>query len=281
MSRSEDPGRHSQPGDRAVTVGGGRVHFHEWGQGPTVLLLHGNPDSGRMWEAVARDLAADYRCVAPDLPGFGKSELPRDFSPSLQAMARFVEAFRAAANLGAPVDIVMHDFGGPFGLAWAIENPDKVRRMVVIDTVFFSDYRWHGWARIWRTPVLGELAMALMNRVGFAMELKRGSGRRLDPEHIRQTWSLVTPTTKRLVLRLYRASDPANFAGWEDKLLALAQKRPTLAIWGDRDPYIAPRYAERFGARKVVHLPDVGHWPPVEAPRETAAHIRSFFAEHR
>jgi pimeloyl-ACP methyl ester carboxylesterase len=84
---------------------------------------------------------------------------------------------------------------------------------------------------------------------------------------------------KKEVLRLYRASDPANFKDWEQKFLALTAAKPTLVIWGDKDPYISPRFAERFGARKVVHLPDVGHWPPIEAPAECADAILEFLSK--
>ena len=118
--------------------------------------------------------------------------------------------------------------------------------------------------------------MALMNRVVFGHELRRGSGRPLGREHIDRTWALVSPRMKNEVLQLYRATSPAAFVGWEDRLRALTAEKPTLVIWGDRDPYIPSRYAERFGAAEVVHLPEVGHWPPVEAPQETARLIARF-----
>jgi pimeloyl-ACP methyl ester carboxylesterase len=263
---------------RKVRVGAADINITEWGHGPPVLLLHGNPDSGVMWEAIASRLA-QYRCIAPDLPGFGHSEVPAGFQPTLDGMAQFVDQFLRAAGIARPLDLIAHDFGGPFAFAWAIKHSDAVRRLVAIDTVFFSDYRWHFWAHIWRTPVIGELSMAVMNRPMFAQELRRGSGRRMTEEHIDETWALITPRMKKEVLRLYRASDPANFRGWEHDFLALTAAKPTLVIWGDKDPYVASRYAERFGAQRVVHLADVGHWPPVEAPAECTDAILQFFAK--
>jgi len=105
------------------------------------------------------------------------------------------------------------------------------------EAVFFSDYRWHFWAA---------------------------------------TWALLSPRMKREVLRLYRARDPDSFKGWEGDFLALSARKPTLVIRGDRDRFISKRFAERFNARRVVHLPDVGHWPPVEAPAECAEAILQF-----
>jgi pimeloyl-ACP methyl ester carboxylesterase len=222
---------------RVVNIGGAPIHLAEWGSGPPVLLHHGNPDRGAMWEGIAERLAPNFHCFAPDLPGFGRSELPNNYERSLDGLARFVEAFRAAAGIRLPVDLIAHDFGGPFAFAWAARNPHAVRRMVAINTVFFSDYRWHFWARVWRTPGLGELSMALMNRLMFARELNRGSGRPLPREHIDRTWALVTGPMKKEVLQLYRATDPDAFVGWEDQLLVLTAEKPTLVIWGDRDPY--------------------------------------------
>jgi haloalkane dehalogenase len=151
--------------------------------------------------------------------------------------------------------------------------------MVAINTNFFSDYRWHFWARVWRTPILGELSMALMNRLMFAQELKRGSNGHIQESHVDRTWVLITPRMKREVLRLYRSTNPEALRGWEEKLLALTAIKPTLVIWGDKDQYISRDYAERFKAKKVVHLPQVGHWPPVEVPEETAQHIGKFLSD--
>ena len=86
--------------------------------------------------------------------------------------------------------------------------------MVAVNTLFFSDYRWHFWARVWRTPILGELSMLGMNRPMFAQELRRGS-KGISDAHIDRTWALMTPRMKKEVLRLYRATDPANFQPWE------------------------------------------------------------------
>jgi pimeloyl-ACP methyl ester carboxylesterase len=96
---------------------------------------------------------------------------------------------------------------------------------------------------------------------------------------IDRTWALMTPRTKKEVLRLYRGVAPANFKSWEDGFLALIRAKPTLVIWGDKDPYIPSRFAERFKAQKVVHLAQAGHWAPVEAPAECAGAILQFFSE--
>jgi pimeloyl-ACP methyl ester carboxylesterase len=83
---------------------------------------------------------------------------------------------------------------------------------------------------------------------------------------------------KKMIVRLYRASTPQLFAGWEDELLALTARVPTCVLWGDCDPYIPSRFAERFGTKQVHHFPDCGHWLPAEASNEVATHLLKFFA---
>ncbi len=260
-----------------VQVGGAEIHVLEKGAGPPVLFLHGNPDSGDMWSGVIDRLSDRFRCIAPDLPGFGRSGVPANFETSLDGLARFVGEFVSAYGLEGPIDLVMHDLGGPFGLPWAIRNPERVRHMVLTNTIFFSDYRWHPWARVWRTPVLGEISVALMNWPLFVREMRRGSPG-LSDAHLRETYRLVTPKMKRMVLRLYRALDPAVYASWEQDLLALTARVPTCVLWGDRDPYVASRFAERYGAREVHHYERFGHWLAVEAPEEVGSRLRAFLA---
>ncbi len=149
----------------------------------------------------------------------------------------------------------------------------------MINSVFHADYKGHLWARIWRAPLLGELAMALLPRRGFARALRRGSPG-LDPAYICHTYALFTPAVRREVLRLYRAVDPKELAagGWEDGLLRLTARAPSCVLWGDRDPYIPAAYAERFGAREVHHFPEHGHWLPAEAAAEVAEHLARFLS---
>ena len=235
------------------------------GEGPTVLLLHGNPDTRALWDPVVDRCHAHRRCVAPDLPGFGEAPVPDGFDFSLDAMAGWVDDIVNGLDPDKQVTLAVHDFGGIYGLAWAVRHPHRVRAMLITNTLFFSDYRWHRWARIWRTPGLGELSMRFMNYRLFRRELRRGS-RRLDDTHIEAMYAHRSATMDRTVLAMYRATRPRNFAGWEEKMVALGNSVPTRVVWGRQDPYIPHRYAMRFGTRDVRVLDGVGHWMPAEAP---------------
>jgi len=260
-----------------ISVQGTRIFVQEEGTGTPTLFLHGNPDSSILWRGIIEKMKSGHRCLAPDLPGFGHSAVPDGFRFSLSEMADFIDELVAALAISKPLNLVVHDFGGPYGLAWAVTNPEKVRRIAAINTSFFSDYKWHAWARVWRTPVLGELSMMSTTWPAFHSMMKKNAPG-LSEDHVRETYSLFTPKTRKMVLQLYRAVDPQRFETWAEQYMKLAATVPVCVLWGDRDPYISSSYAERFGAQRVWHFKEYGHWLPAEAPNEVALHLTEFFA---
>jgi len=255
-----------------------RYHLMAQGSGPPILFLHGNPDSSELWRDVIGRMNDRFRCLAPDLPGFGRSPTDPDFEGSLAAMARWVATVLDDIAPGRAVHLAAHDFGAIFGMAWAITHPDRVRRIAVGGFPFFPDYRWHFWGRVWRTPILGELSLLAMNRWLFSREM-RGGGPKLDDAHIDAAYRLLSPRTKRMILRLYRATDPGHFAAWQPGLKSLLAEKPTLILWGEKDPFVPVDYAERFEGAKVVRFPDCGHWFPAEEPGDVARLLHEFFAD--
>lgn len=261
-------------------IQGAKIHFSDTGAGTPVLFLHGIPDCGAVWEQVASLIHSSHRCIIPDLPGFGQSAVPHGFKVTLGDMARFIDAFLSAAGIDEPVDLVVHDIGGPYGLAWAVSHPEKVRSIVIMNTVFQREYRWHRYGRICRTPVLGELLQLLTTQSGLARALRSNSGT-LKPgrAYIADVYRAFSRPVRKMVLQLYRGLDPASFGGWDDQLRRLTARVPSLVLWGDRDNYIPGRFAERFGAQTVWHFPDCGHWPMVEIPQVVAANLMRHFRD--
>jgi len=131
-----------------------------------VLCVHGYPETSYMWRHVLPACAAaGWRAFAPDLPGFGDSPVapPHTWQRAVEA----IEAFRTDLGL-APVVLVAHDWGGLIGLRWACDHPEAVRALVISDTGFFADGRWHGLAKEMQTEGKGEELMANMSREGLA-----------------------------------------------------------------------------------------------------------------
>ncbi len=263
-----------------VEIQGANIYYADSGKGVPTLFLHGIPDSGSVWDDVTQKVRSSVRCIVPDLPGFGQSNVPAGFKVSLENMADFVDAFLTAAGIVEPVNLVVHDIGGPFGLAWAVRHPEKVRSIAIMNTVFQSEYRWHRYGRICRMPILGELLQLLTTQSGLARSLRANSGStKPSREHIRATYRSFSGSVRRMVLRLYRGLDPRVFETWDKCLRALAADVPTLVLWGDRDTYIASKYADRFGAATVKHIPQAGHWLMVECPDVVSRNLLTHFSQ--
>ena len=205
-----------------MTIQGVQVHWIDEGAGPPVLFVHGNPESGEMWRGVIRRLKGRTGAWLPTCPASAAPSRPNTSTARWRTWpasrtSRWTRSARA--NRCTWWCTISAD-----RTAWL--GPCAVRT----NTVFFADYRWHAWARVWRTRVLGELSMALVSRPGLAWEMRRGS-RKLTDEHIRETSALLTPSMKRMVLWLYRATNPESFAGWQEGLLGLTARIPTCVLW--------------------------------------------------
>jgi pimeloyl-ACP methyl ester carboxylesterase len=258
---------------RTLDVIGVKTPIFEAGPGdaPAVVFLHGNPDTHAVWSAVVSRLASTHRCIAPDMPDFGASIAPADFDVSLTGLSRFVDALFDALDLPR-VHLVCHDVGATYGLAFASEHADRLASLTILNASFFTDYRWHFWARMWRLPVIGEIVMLAGNEALFVRETKKGSPGITDAM-AREAYRAFHPRARKMVLRVYRWLDPARLAGWDQKLLAATAHTPKQVLWGDSDPYIPDRrIADRFGV-VAVHHPDAGHWLMIDRPDDVAARI--------
>lgn len=264
----------------SLVIQGVHVYLTDYGSGAPILFLHGAPDSAEMWSGVIEHLKDHYHCFAPDLPGFGRSTAPADFACSLENMACFLDEFIESAVIPTPLTLVVADFGATYGLSWAVEHPHKVQRLAIVGgSNFSSRYRWHGTARLLRTPLLGEAVMATMSLPAYE-KMMRHNAPFVNAEYVRESYalSLAKPETRRMMLKLYRSVNPKDFVEREDRLHTLTAHVPTLVLWGDRDPFIGAEYAEQFGHAHVEHFPQNGHWLAVESPEIVAQRLATYFA---
>jgi pimeloyl-ACP methyl ester carboxylesterase len=253
------------PFTRSETVEG--VHVAEAGSGPPIVLLHGNPDTHEVWGSTIARLGA-FRCIAPDLPGFGESA--PGAGHTLEDQSAWVAQLVDRLKLDR-FHLVCHDIGGVYGCAFATEHGGRLQSLTISNTIFSPDYTWHFWARVWRTRWLGELSQKLLNRPLFVRELRRGSPR-MPRAYAEQAYTKLTPTTATEVLRWYRAMDPEVWRGWNERLREVTARVPTQVLWGDLDPFIGKAQADRFGG-EVHHFEDCGHWAMLEEPERFAAQI--------
>lgn len=245
----------------------------------TLLCLHGWPESSRMWDPVlAAAAGAGWRALAPDLPGYGGS--PVDRPATWTRMVDAVERFRAALEL-EPVALCVHDWGGLIGLRWACDHPDAVRALVISDTGFFHDGKWHGLAQVMRTPLEGEKVADGMTHDGLAGALRAVSSGMSD-KAIAEYWrAFATPDSRAAQLELYRSGEFSELEPYQGKLAALGV--PTLLLWGADDPFAPVAGAHRL-AREIPHarldvVDGAGHFVYDDEPERTSAALAAFLGE--
>lgn len=245
--------------------------------GDPVLLVHGFPESSRMWVPLMGALSeAGRRCVAPDLYCLGASTDPgpATFERNLEALG----ALHAELDLGR-VALVVHDWGGFVGLAWACEHPELVSALVISNTGFFSDGRWHGMAEAMRGEQ-GEELIGGLNRDGFAA-LLRGGGEAFSEEDIDAYWRpFAAGRGREATLEFYRSMDFSKLAPYEGGLGALGA--PTLLLWGAEDKFApvggAHRFAKQIPDAKLVALEGAGHFVYDQERGATTAEVVAFLA---
>jgi pimeloyl-ACP methyl ester carboxylesterase/2-polyprenyl-6-methoxyphenol hydroxylase-like FAD-dependent oxidoreductase len=232
-----------------------------------VVFVHGVPGAGADFEPLVAAAGQLGRAVAWDAPGFGRAGEPERFEQSADGHGRFIG--RALDALGIErAHLVLHDFGGPWGLAWAMAHPERLASTTLICTGVLPDYRWHRTARIWRTPVVGEAMMATLTRAAFRANLRRAGPRPLPRPFVDRMFEDLDRGTRDAILRLYRSVD--DLATVADEMTAALRPLdgPALVIWGEDDPYIPARLAERqreaFPDAEVHVLDESGHWPFVD-----------------
>ncbi len=262
----------------------GRMHYVDEGdpKAPPVVLVHGTPSWSFLFRKVIRDLRRDHRVVAMDHLGFGLSEKPQGAPYRPEDHAVRLEALLERLEL-TDVTLVVHDFGGPIGLSWAVRHPDRVRSLVIMNTWMWGLDGTPA-ARVSRVMATW-FGRFLYTRLNFSprvlVRAAFADRSRLTPEvhrhylapfpdrfHREAPWALA---------RALRESGPWYEELWERRT-ALADL-PALVLWGAEDSLLGPEFLERWRealpTARVREFDDVGHFVPEEAdPRSLADEIR-------
>jgi pimeloyl-ACP methyl ester carboxylesterase len=255
-----------------LEVGGTRTRLIAAGPaGATeaVVFVHGNPGSADDWEQLVGAAGEHLRAASFDLPDFGETVAPPGFEHTVPSYSAFLGELIQTLGIER-VHLVLHDFGGPIGLAWMAGNLDRIASLTLIDIGILPGYHWHRLARLWRTPVLGELFQASATRSAFRWLLNRNEPRGLPREFTESMYDHYDKRTRRAVLELYRATPEPGLGASEFAAMLAPRDIPALVIWGEHDSYLPSSYALRqrdaFPSAEVHVLPASGHWPFADAP---------------
>ncbi|HYM49365.1 MAG TPA: alpha/beta fold hydrolase [Candidatus Limnocylindrales bacterium] len=259
----------------------GDMAYVRRGQGPPVVLIHGIPSSAYLWRDVVDPLARRFDVIAVDLYGFGDSEKRLDADLSIAAQARYVVALLEALHIYQAA-LVGHDIGGGIAQLIAVDEPARVARLCLIDSIVDNNWPVADIARL-KDPAWDQIMKTLDLRRGFRKGLESGlvvPGRMQD--EILDEW--VRPFSdqggRRSYLRAARALNNRDLVSRSRHIEQIAA--PTLILWGAQDRYLDPAWGPHLqrkihGSRLQVIDPG-GHFLPLDRPDAVAQALLEFLA---
>ena len=266
-------------------VDGLRLAHVDEGDGPPVVMWHGEPTWGFLWRKVAAPLLdAGHRVVLPDLPGFGRSDKPVDVG-----WYTYDRHVAMAATLLEDLDVrgatfVVHDWGGPIGLRLAVEHPERVDRLVVMDTGVITGRQrmsdaWHAFADFVRRTE--ELPISLLVRRGCHTDPGDEVGAAYDAPFPNEAAKAGARAFPELIV-----AGPAMVGAEAGRrtLDALREdRRPLLMLWGADDPVLPPALGEAFASALGRPAPRVvdraGHFLQEDRGEEVGAIIADWLGD--
>jgi haloalkane dehalogenase len=278
-----------------LMVNGCRYHYVDEGKGEPVVLLHGNPSWSFMYRKLINALRADYRMIAPDHVGCGLSEKPDSskYSYSLEQRVLDLEQLLHTLGISNNITLVMHDWGGPIGMAYAKGHFETINRLIVLNTAAFflpSGKRLHWCLRVGRNRPFGGLLIRGLNvmvlgatNLGFHKSL---------PQELRRCYAAPYNSWRNRVAILRFVQDiplaPSDqsypvLKSVEESLFRF-QQAPILICWGERDfifdTDFLDEWIRRFPAAEVHRFPKAGHYVLEDADDLIIPLVKDFLDRH-
>jgi len=268
---------HEINGLRLPVLEGGDTHSKE-----AIVFIHGFPGSARDWQPYLEMLSPLKRVVALNMPGFGDADKPAAFNYTVESYLPLLTALFEKMAI-EKIHFVLHDFGGAWGLNWAAQNSERIKSISLINTGLFLP-KWHSLAKLFRTPVLGEL-FSLLPPVQSAFDhmISCNGANRLSDTTLKYLKNEMDYGTRRAMMKLYRNTQAPDASHKGIAQLFAAQDLPAMVIWGEDDPYLPVAMAHKqkaaFPNAHVHIIKECGHWPFFEKSEETKALLLGFYEE--
>ena len=264
-------------------VKGHQLHYIEEGKGDTLIFVHGTPSWSFDFRHVIRILSKDFTCLAPDHIGFGLSDKPEEYDYTTQNHCQTFEQFVLAKDLNN-ITLVVHDFGGIIGLHFALRYPERISKLIILNSWLWSsknDPHFIHSSKILKSPLLPFLYRNFNFSPRFI--LPRSFGNQPLPKHLlsQYTKPFATKTSRNGTIAF--AKSLLNDQDWFEELWLkkeVISTKPTLFIWGMKDPIIPATYLDKFSTgfpnSTTLKLETCGHFPQEESPQLVAGAIFEF-----
>lgn len=259
-----------------VKLDGFRQHYVDVGNGPPVVLIHGSPLSSYAFRHQLAALSPRFRVIAPDLLGFGRSDVPKGGTSFLQqsdSLRRLLDFL----DIG-PFRLLVHDWGGPVGLGGVADRTHQVRQLVLINTTLRSSFKPPFYWKLFTASRIGDWLLIRLNLFSRGLPLMMRAAKSLPVrEHYRH--SLQAEGTRRTVLALERLE---GFAALMERVEKAVQALhiPVLILWGHPDPYFGRgelrQLVEIFPEANVREIAHGGHFPQEDAPQAVNEALLAF-----
>jgi haloalkane dehalogenase len=276
-----------------LDLDGLKYHYLDEGDGETVVAVHGNPTWSFYYRDLVRELRNNYRVVVPDHIGCGLSDKPGDDEYDYTLSRRIEDFSRLLDDLGLDdINLVVHDWGGMIGIAWAVRNPERVKRLVILNTAAFGlpqtkSFPWQLW--IVRDTPLGPLMVRGLNAFARGATHLACTRKRLSKE-VRDaycaphdSWSDRISTLRFVQDIPLRPGDRGyDIVSDTAERLKVFRNRPVLVCWGDKDfvfdHHFLAEWQRAYPDAEVHRFADCGHWILEDASEEILPLIRKFLA---
>jgi haloalkane dehalogenase len=267
-------------------------HYLDEGSGPSVVMLHGNPSWSFYYRNLVRELSGRYRCIVPDHIGCGLSDKPGDdrYDYTLARRVDDLERLLEQLGIGENITLVLHDWGGMIGMAYAVRHPQAIRRLVVMNTAAFhlpQGKRFPLALRICRDTRLGALLVRGFNAFSLAASFVGCKRNPLSPE-LRRLYRLPYGSWRDRIATLRFVQDiplkPGD-RGFDlvssvEQGLEQFRHLPLLLVWGERDfvfdRHFLAEWQRRFPGAELHSYPDAGHYILEDMTDEVAPFIAGF-----